>query len=130
MADERYPRWRQRWEERAHDIDNEIKSWWQSTKADLRETDNLRQAAAAAANETQPAGEHLAVHNDLQALAELVSNTSRNWWDSVQMKVADWFEHEDAEAKAEYNQAWNDDDYIHQRFEERKAALKDKGELK
>ena len=133
MADERYPRWRQRWEERAHDIDNEIKSWWDRTKAEYRESDTPRSAAAGAVHETQVAadriGDRIAGRNDPETLAERAGDTGRNWWAGVKNKVADWFDHDDAETKAEYNQAWKDDDYITERFNERKAELKNRGDL-
>jgi hypothetical protein len=133
MADERYPRWRQRWEERAHDIDNEIKSWWERTRADYRGSDTPREAAAGAVHETAVAadriGDRIAGRNDPETVAERLGDTGRNWWAGVKNKVADWFDDDDAETKAEYNQAWNDDAYIHQRFEERKEALKRDGKL-
>lgn len=133
MADERYPRWRQRWNERAHDIDNEIKSWWERTKADYRSSETPRGAAAGAVHETAVAadriGDRLAGRNDAETVAERVGDTGRNWWAGVKNKVADWFDDDDAETKAEYNQAWKDDAYIHERFEERKEALKRDGKL-
>jgi hypothetical protein len=133
MADERYPRWRQRWDERAGDIDNEIKSWWQRTKADYRSADTPGEAMAGAVGETQRAGDRigdrLAGRNDPETVAERVGDTGRNWWAGVKNTVADWFDDDDAETKAEYNQAWKDEDYITQRFDERKNELKRRGDL-
>jgi hypothetical protein len=133
MADERYPKWRERWNERLGDIDNEIASWWQRTKADYRGSDTPREAAAGAVHETQVAadriGDRLAGRNDPETLAERTGDTARNWWAGVKNTVADWFDGDDDEARAEYRQAWNDDDYIHARFEERKEALRRDGKL-
>ena len=133
MADERYPRWRQRWNERVNDIDNEISSWWQRTKADYRESDTPREAAAGAWDSTKIAadriGDRIAGRNDADTVAERVGDTARNWWAGVKNTVADWFDDDDAETKAEFNQAWKDDDYIAERFEERREALKRNGKL-
>lgn len=133
MADERYPRWRQRWDERVGDIDDEIKSWWQRTKADYRSSDTPGEAVSGAVGETQRAadriGDRIAGKNDIDTVGERIADTGRNWWAGVKNTVGDWFDDDDDETKAEFNQAWKDDDYIAERFEERKNELKRRGDL-
>jgi hypothetical protein len=133
MATEKYPRWRERWDARVNDIDNEIESWWARTKADFRGADTPREAAAGAWEQTQRAGDRigdrLAGRNDPDTMAERIGDTGRNWWADVKNKVADWFDGDDDEVRAEYRQAWDDPDYLGQRFEERRAELQKRGKL-
>jgi len=133
MADEKYPRWRARWDERVHDIDNEVKNWWERTRADVRGADTTQQAAAGAWDQTKIAadriGDRAAGRNDAETLAERASDVPRNWWAGLKNNVADWFDAKDDETRAEYNQAWKDEDYIGQRFDERREELKKQGKL-
>jgi hypothetical protein len=133
MATEKYPRWRERWNERVHDIDNEIHSWWERTRADIRGADTPREAAAGAVHQAQIAGDRIADRaagrNDPETVAERIGDTGRNWWAGMKNKIADWFDAEDNETRAEFQQAWQDDDYLTERFNERKQELKDQGKL-
>lgn len=131
--EEKYPRWRQRWDNRAEDIDREITSWWERSKADTRSADTLGEAAAGAWGETQRAadriGDRIAGRNDPETVAERVGDTGRNWWANLKNTVADWFDGDDDETRAEFRQAWDDDDYVAERFEERRELLRRNGRL-
>ncbi|MDQ3024203.1 MAG: hypothetical protein M3R04_07470 [bacterium] len=133
MANEKYPRWRERWNERVNDIDNEIESWWQRNKASSRDAETVGQAAEGAWDSTKVAadriGDRIAGNNDPDTLRERAGDTAGNWWASVKNTVADWFDGDDDEARAEYRQAWDDPEYITERFEERRQELKNNGKL-
>jgi hypothetical protein len=134
--DNRYPRFQQRWQDRLSQIDDHIEGWWNRTKADFREADTPREAAAGAWNETQRAGDRIADsatgRNDLESKLERAGDSVGNWWANLKNNVADWFDGDDIDddARAEYRQAVNDDEFIGQRFEERAEYLRGQGRIK
>lgn len=131
--DDRYPKFRERWETRGSQLDEHIEGWWNRTRAKTREAGSTSEAAAGAWDETKRTGDRvgdtLAGRNDPDTLAERTGDKVSSWWAGLKNNVSDWFNDEDDDTKAEAKRAMDDDEYMEQRFNERRDNLRDKGRL-
>jgi hypothetical protein len=132
---DRYPNWRERWDKKVDRIDDEIEGWWKRTKANWNDADTPGAKLQAAGAETARAGDRIgdtiAGKSDVDTWAERTGDTVRNWWADVRNNVRDWFDgdNDTDDVRAEVRKAWDDDEYLAERFTERQEDLRRRGRI-
>jgi hypothetical protein len=132
---DKYPRWRQRWDANVSKIDNEINSWWNNPANATRTqgqqfaagasnaTENFKQAADRTGDNIARGADNLG--DSFARGADRTGDTIAGWWKGLKANVADWFDNDadDPDTRAEIQRAWNDDEYLTERFNERRTYL-------